>query len=300
LPAFSLAMKVLQAAWEQWQKDPDAPDEMRDIDYETWWRTEWLPKYFGNPELARLAEYGVLNKLTGFDISSRISLNDMWFRDPQPGKTLTDTFLNWGQVLGGAAASTALGAAQGIQLMSQGEYERGLEKLTPASISKLLIARRFAKEGIQTTQGAQLVEKGKVPTSEIIGQAVGYAPARIAEAQTIAFKEQAAEKTITRERQKIMGTLKDSFRKSIDFNRPDVNERFDKIFQDTLDKATDFSLRNPEHEIKDAEINKALEDELKKVTETGMGSGIRMTEKNATLAIPSIDKAENALAPYKK
>jgi len=300
LPAFSLVMGLLQAAWKQWQKDPDAPDEMRDIDYETWWRTEWLPKYFGNPELARIAEYGVLNKLTGFDISSRISLNDMWFRDPQPGKTLTDTFLNWGQVIGGAAASTALGVAQGVQLMSQGEYERGMEKLTPASISKLLIARRFAKEGIQTTQGAQLVEKGKVPTSELVGQAMGYTPARIAEAQTIAFKEQAAEKVITRERQKIMGGLKDSFRKSIDFNRPDVNERFDKIFQDTLDKATDFSLRYPEQEIKDAEINKAINDELKKVIETEMDSGVRITKKNVILAGPSAEKAENALAPYKK
>jgi hypothetical protein len=299
LPAFSVVMGLLQAAWKKWQKDPDAPDEMRDIDYETWFRTELLPKYFGNPELARLVEYGVLNKLTGLDVSSRLSLNDMWFRDPQPGKNLTDTFLNWGQVLGGAAASTALGAAQGIQLMSQGEYERGLEKLTPASISKLLMAHRYATEGIQTTQGAQLVEKGKVPKSELVGQAMGYAPARIAEAQNIAFKEQATEKAITRERQSIVGSIKDNFRKSIDFNRPDVNERFDKKFQEAMDKAIDFSLRHPEHEIKDSEINKAIEDELKKVIETEMGSGIRMTEKNATLAIPSIDKAENALAPYK-
>lgn len=300
LPAFSLAMKVLQAAWEQWQKDPDAPDEMRDIDYETWWRTEWLPKYFGNPELARLVEYGLINKLTGWDISSRISLNDMWFRDPQPGKTLTDTFLNWGQVIGGAAASTALGAAQGIQLMSQGEYERGLEKLVPASISKLMVASRYAKEGIQTTQGAQLAGRGKVPTSELVGQAIGYAPARIAEAQNIAFKTQAAEKVITRERQSIMGALKDSFRKSIDFNRPEVSERFDKKFQETMDKAVDFSLRHPEYEIKDGEISKAIEDELKKVVETEMGSGVRLTEKNFRLSVPSADKAENALAPYKK
>ena len=300
LPAFSMVMGAMQAAWKQWQKDPDAPDEMRDIDYETWWRTEWLPKYFGDAELARTAEYGLANKLTGWDISSRISLNDMWFRDPQPGKTLTDTFLNWGQVLGGAAASTALGAAQGVQLMSQGEYERGLEKLTPASISKLLMAHRYATEGIQTSQGAQLAEKGIVPTSELTGQAIGYAPARVAEAQNIAFKTQAAEKVITRERQNIMGTLKDSFRKSIDFNRPDVNERFDKIFQDTLDKAVDFSLRHPEYGIKDEEINKAINDELKKVIETEMDSGVRLTKKNFMLSSPSAEKAENALAPYKK
>jgi len=200
----------------------------------------------------------------------------------------------------GAAWTTGLGAAQGIELMTQGEYERGLEKLTPASISKLMVAHRYATEGVQTPQGVQLVEKGKVPKSELVGQAIGYAPARVAEAQTTAFKAQAAEKVIVREREGIMGTLKDSFRKSIDPNRSvEIHERFDKIFQDTLDKATDFSLRNPEREIIGEEITKALNDELKRVVETEMGSGIKMTKENARLLSPSIEKAEKALAPKK-
>jgi len=301
LPAFNIVMGLLQAAWEEWQKDPEAPDEMRDIDYPTWWRTEWLPTYFGNPELARLVEYGVLNKLTGLDISSRLSLNDMWFRDPQPGRTARETALNWGLVVGGAAASTVLGVVDGVDLWSQGEYERGLEKIMPASISKFMLARRYAEEGVQTPDGVQLVKKGKLPTSELIGQAVGYAPARVAEARETIFKEKAAEKVIVREREKIMGTLKDSFRKSVDPSRSvEIHERFDKIFQETLDKATDFSLRNPEYEFKDKEIDKALDEELKRVIETEIGSGIRMTEKNTKLATPSIDKAERALAPYKK
>jgi hypothetical protein len=97
-----------------------------------------------------------------------------------------------------------------------------------------------------------------------------------------------------------MSTLKNSFRKSVDPNRStEINERFDKIFQDTLDKATDFSLRNPEREIKGEEITKALNDELKRVVETEMGSGIKMTKENARLLSPSIEKAERALAPYK-
>jgi GNAT superfamily N-acetyltransferase len=300
LPAFNIVMGLLQAAWEKWQKDPDAPDEMRDIDYPTWWRTEWLPTYFGNPELARLVEYGVLNKLTGLDISIRLSLNDMWFRDPQPGRTARETALNWGLVAGGAALSTGMGIIDGVDLMTQGEYERGLEKLMPASISKFMLARRYAEEGVQTPDGVQLVKKGKLPTSELIGQAVGYAPARVAEAREIIFKEKAAEKVIVREREKIMGTLKDSFRKSVDPSRSvEIHERFDKKFQDTLDKTIDFSLRHPEHEFKDKEIDKALDEELKRVIETEIGSGIRMTEKNIRLATPSIDKAENALAPYK-
>jgi hypothetical protein len=193
-----------------------------------------------------------------------------------------------------------MGIIDGVDLMTQGEYERGLEKLMPASISKFMLARRYAEEGVQTPDGVQLVKKGKLPTSELIGQAVGYAPARVAEARETIFKEKAAEKVIVREREKIMGTLKDSFRKSVDPSRSvEIHERFDKVFQATLDKTIDFSLRHPEYEFKDKEIDKALDEELERVIETEIGSGIRMTEKNIRLATPSIDKAENALAPYK-
>ena len=302
LPMFSLVMGALGLLWNKWQKDPDAPDDMKSIDYETWWRTEYIPKMLGNTKLSKLAEFGVINYLTGLDVASRISLNDMWFRDPQPGKTLKDTFLNWGQVLGGAAASTGLGMAQGLQLMSQGEYERGLEKAIPlGSLSKLLIAGRYATEGIQTPQGVQLAPKGKVPTSELVGQAIGFAPASLAEAQTRAFKATAAEKVVSAERSSIMTTLKDSFRKSMDFNRPLAQtERFDKIFNETLDKATEFSLRNPGSPILDAEISSLLNAEMKKIAETEMGGGVRETAKNYELVGPSSEAAVRALTPYYK
>jgi hypothetical protein len=302
LPMFSLVMGALGLLWSKWQKDPDAPDDMKSIDYETWWRTEYIPKMLGDTKLSTLAEFGVINYLTGLDVASRISLNDMWFRDPQPGKTLKDTFLNWGQVLGGAAASTGLGMAQGLQLMSQGEYERGLEKAIPlGSLSKLLIAGRYATEGIQTPQGVQLAPKGKVPTSELVGQAIGFAPASLAEAQTRAFKATAAEKVVSAERSSIMTTLKDSFRKSMDFNRPFAQtERFDKIFNETLDKATEFSLRNPGSPILDAEISTLLNAEMKKIAETEMGGGVRETAKNYELVGPSSEAAVRALSPYYK
>ena len=224
----------------------------------------------------------------------------MWFRDPQPGRTPRETALNWGLVFGGAAVSTGLGIIEGVDLYTQGEYGRGLEKIMPASISKFMLAQRYAEEGVQTPDGVQLVEKGKLPTSAIVGQAVGYAPARVAEAREQAFKSNASQKVITREREKIMGTLKDNFRKSVDPNRSvEINERFDKKFQDTLDNALAFSLRHPEHAIKSTEINKAINEELKSVIQTEMGSGIKLTKENARLAMPSIEKAENALAPYK-
>jgi hypothetical protein len=302
LPMFSLVMGVLGLLWKKWQKDPDAPDDMKSIDYETWWRTEYIPNMLGNTKLSKFVEYGAVNYMTGVDFSSRISLNDMWFRDPQPGKTLKDTFLNWGQVLGGAAASTGLGMAQGLQMMSQGEYERGLEKAIPlGSLSKLLIASRYATEGVQTPQGEQLVLKGKVPTSELIGQAIGFAPANLAEAQTRAFKASAAEKVVAAERSQLVSTLKDSFRKSIDPYRPlNQNERFDKIFNDTLDKIDNFNMRNPSSPIRDEDISSLLNADLKKIAETEMGSGVRETNKNYELVGPSAEAAARALTPYNR
>jgi hypothetical protein len=302
LPMFSLVMGMLGLLWKKWQKDPDAPDDMKSVDYGTWFRTEYLPNEIGDTNLSRIAEYGLLNHLTGWNISSRITMDDMWFRDPQPGKTLKDTFLNWGQVIGGPAVSNMLATAQGLQLMSQGEYERGLEKVMPiGSISKLMTALRYANEGVQTPQGVQLVEKGDMPTSELVGQAIGFAPARVAEAQDIAFKASAAEKVVASERAQIMGTLKDSFRKSMDINRTvEQNERFSKIFDDTLDKMIDFNMRNPAMEIRDAEITQMLNANLKDIAERELGGGIKETKKNTELVGPSVDAALEALDRYNK
>jgi len=311
LPMFSLALSVLGYIWKKWQKDPDAPDDMRSVKYETWFRTEYLPNEIGRlkakyeflpKESARLAEYGLLNYFTGMNVSGRITMNDMWFRDPQPGNTIKETFLNWGQVLGGPVASNILATAEGFQLMSQGEWERGLEKAIPlGSIAKLLTAKRYAEEGVQTSQGVQLVPKGKVPTSELVGQAIGFTPARIAEAQDKAFAATVAEKDLAVERTKIVHTLVDSFRKSIDPSRPlDQNERFDKIFNEALLKMVDFNIRNPNRPIEDEEVGSLINATMKKIAETEMGSGVRVTNKNLELVTPSSDAALEALTPYLK
>jgi hypothetical protein len=300
LPAFSLAMKAYGAAWNQWIKDPDAPEDMRSKDPELWFRTECLPSFFNNPDMKRIAEYGLINYITGSDVSSRASLNDMWYRDPQPGKTLKDNFLNWGQVLGGPAVSTALNAAQGVQLMSQGDYERGLEKLTPGSISKLMMAYRYATQGVQTAQGIQLVEPGKMPINELVGQAIGYAPAQVTEAQDIAFKANAAEKGVVQERGGLMNQLKDAYRKSVDPTMTaSQSERYNKIFDQLLEKREQFNVNNPENEITAKEILSGIETTQKNIAQTEAGSGVKIDKKNARLVGSASDAAAEALEKYR-
>jgi len=301
LPAYSLIMKAIQAAWEKWQKDPDAPEDMRSVSWEEWFHTVKLPQMLGNVDLARLAQYGILNAATGNDFSSRGSLNDMWFRSPLPGKTPTETALNWGQVIAGPIASTALTAVQGVDLLTQGEYERGMEKLTPAAISKLMIANRYKEQGVQNPKGEQLVMPGKIPMNELIGQAVGFTPARVKEAQDRAFHAVQAEKVIDRQRSQIMNTIQSSWRKSTDSARsPDERKRFGEIFSDSLKKATEFSIHNPEKAIHDADISQVINVNAKRIAETEMGGGVKVTNKNFELVSPSSEAANKALEKYRK
>ena len=311
LPAFSMVMNLLQKAWAQWQRDPDAPTDMRDVDYETWFRTVHLPEWLGKTglddlakkagikDLSNLAEYGALNYLTGSDISSRLSLNDMWLRDPQPGKTPKDTVLNWAQALGGPVVTTTLSYVDGINLMTQGEYERGLEKMLPASISKLMTANRYAKEGVQTPQGIQLAAKGKVPMNELVGQAIGYAPARIAEAQTLGFKAKAAEKVIDTQKANIVSSIKKAYIAANDDSKPsEYQARFEDRFEKAIADAQEFNLRNPKKKI---DLSKVRE-EIKKMNKANIRAeetgGINLTKKNIDLLEPVSDAAVKALAPY--
>jgi hypothetical protein len=327
LPAFSMVMGALKAAWEEWQKDPDAPTEMRDVDYETWWRTEWLPSYFGNtglPELAekmgikgdkeettaqklaRLAEHGVLNYLTGWDFSSRLSLNDMWFREPQPGKNARDTLGNWAEVVAGPAWSTAKGIAQGMELWSQGEYEKGLEKWMPASISKLMLAHRYNQEGVRIPDGPadkQLVEKGKIPTSALVGQVIGYAPEALSSAQTKGFKAAAAEKVVDMQKASIIANYKKAFLASQDDSiSPEKRARFEERMQKAEDDRQAFNERNPRKKISStADLREEAKGKRKEsrlaAEDTG---GINITRENADLLDPLAESAARDLQRLNK
>jgi len=298
---FSTVMGIIGAAWNQWGRDPDAPDEMKNLDYLTWWKTEFMPQQFGD-EWAEVLRKGVLNKLTGLEISGRISLDNMWFREPNvPSETNKDTFLNWALALGGPAPNLVISAMNGLQDMANGEWMRGLEKLTPGSIGNYLTAYRYATQGIQTPQGVQLADPGKVPTSEIVGQAIGYRPAALARAQDAANRGMVIEKKITMEKKSLEKQYKDNFRKSIDPTIPSsARERFGDRWVETLDKIIDFNLRNPTKQIDMDTLGDANAENINKNIRKEIFGGMDINEKNVELLGPLSNEAEKALSGYNK
>jgi hypothetical protein len=218
----------------------------------------------------------------------------MWFREPStPGKTLKESMMNWGLMAGGAGANAALTYAQGFQLMSNGDYEAGLEKIAPGSISNMLAAHRIATRGIQDTLGTQLVEPGQVPAMQVAGQAVGFRPEAIAAAQNIAIKAGAVSKGVSVEKSQLETQLKDAYRKSVDFTRsPEEQERFDQIFTDLItDKITDFNMRNPENEISPSSLVSMIESDAKNRAIREANAGVLLNKKNARLSGAAADRA---------
>jgi len=301
LPLFGVVMSIIGAAWAKWGKDPDAPAEMKDVDYLTWWKSVYMDKVFGSTHIADLLKTGVLNKLTGWDISSRISLNDMWFRELPHSKNLSETAMNLAWVLAGAGASTALDIAKGVQLGINGEYELALEKILPASISKLLIANRYATEGVEDTRGVKLLEKGKLPASAIAGQALGFRPAKAAEAQERGFKASAAVKTIEENKNKIAAEIKDSFRKSMDLSKPEsYRQRFDDKFDEAVDKLRDFNVAYPKYKFEPGAISALIAADKKIKADLEKNAGVRVSPKNVSIVGDAVDSAIEALESYDK
>ena len=297
LPLFSTVMGMLGAAWRRWGKDKDAPDDMKSIDFKTWFRTIHLPELFGDTklgDLSELVERGLLNKLTGLDVSSRISLDDLWFRDPAPGKDLKASVQNWGMTLGGAGVNYALSFAKGLQSIGNGDYEQGIEAIAPGSISGLLAAHRESQEGIKNSQGHTLVEKEKVGLGVIAGQAVGFKSDIAQSKQNAIFKADAADRQIYQERQGLTDKLKEYKQKSLDEDKGKTyQDRFEDKYQQVLDKIQDFNTRNPEKEITTDEMVNTLVDARKKFGAAESNQGIPLTLKNARLLGPIRDTLES-------
>ena len=311
VPGIALVSALLDDAWNWFTNQHDAPDSMKHKDRMVWFRTEFLPNVLGKTGLdvaakkvgiedpSRLMTYGAGNYITGMDISGAINLNDMWIRDPQPGKDIPSTMANWGQVLAGPVANLGLDAARAVQLWSQGEYERGFEKIAPAAMSKLMTEERYRKEGIQTPAGAQLAMPGTVPTNELIGQAIGFAPAQIAQSQDTAIKTNAAVKAINDEHKRIVDSLGDYNRKSMDPTLPqEKRERFHEKFVEELERAFMFSVNNPEYQIRDHEIQNALNLNQKRAVEATIGGGIVVNKKNYATTTTASEYSRNALKGY--
>ena len=279
-------------AWSQLSLDDDWPEELKDIDFKTWFFEVFLPDNLGDVKLggvpvSDLITRGPLNAITGEDIGSRVGLADLWGRDSKETKTSRDSAIAFMlDHFGGPTASMGLGFADAYDAYAMGDYQKMMERMLPAVARNLVVANKYADEGMKSGRGVELVGKDDVKTGEIIGQAIGFRPDILAATQGPAFKYSGVEQRILNQRGLILNRL--------DFEKRKGTDAGDDKFQDIIEnEVAKFNKKYPSFGLDADAIYESL---LKKAEQRASSrAGVAITEKNVSILGEPADRLQDRL-----
>jgi len=279
-------------AWSQMSEDEDWPEELKGIDFFTWFFEVLLPEKLGDVTLggvpvSDLIKEGPFNALTGLAIGSRIGLADLWGRDSKETKTSRESAIAFMlDHFGGPTASLLLGFADAYDAYAMGDYQKMMERMLPAVVRNLVVANKYADEGMKSGRGVELVGKDDVKTGEIIGQAIGFRPDILAATQGPAFKYSGIDQKINNQRNLLLNKLDFQRRKDTD----EGDEKFDDIIDNEVAK---FNDKHPSYRLTRATINESLK---KRADQRATSrAGVNVTKQNKPIIEEATDILENRL-----
>ena len=126
-------------------------------------------KYFGEGMYN-----GAANYLLGVNVASRIGLTDLLIADTGY-KSQDGVLLSTLAVAGGPVYGVGTRIGDGVKMIYDGEYQRGIEKILPTGFSNAMKSIRYATEGANTMRGDPIV--GEMSYANAAGQFFGFAPA---------------------------------------------------------------------------------------------------------------------------
>lgn len=294
LPMFSVVMSAVGAAWKgMGDEDDELPDDMRDVHFETWFRTVFLPNLLGDVKIGGytfdtlddLVDRGALNLLTGADIAGRAGLNDMLIRDVKETPTVQAELMEYAMQLAGPAIGMTMSWARALDAISVGDYQKGVENLTPAIMRSLVVANKYRTEGFKDSSGAVVLDPMNIRTGELIVQGVGFRPDIVANLQTQAFKLSAVEQKIKNARNKLLDRLNVAAGKK--------DDSFEKVIDDIIE----FSRRYPTFAIDGETINKSLRGREERKAQSI--AGVRITKENILILDDALKTLEGIIAKRK-
>jgi len=279
-------------AWSQLSLDDDWPEELKDISFPTWFFEVFLPENLGDVKLggvpvSDLITRGPLNAITGEDIGSRIGLADLWGRDSKETKTSRDSAIAFMlDHFGGPTASMGLGFADAYDAYAMGDYQKMMERMLPAVARNLVVANKYADEGMKTGRGVELVNKDDVKMGEIIGQAIGFRPDILAATQGPAFKYSGIDQSILNKKNLILNKLDFQLRKDTD----EGDRKYNEILENEVAK---FRIKHPSYGLDDDSIHNSL---MKKAEQRASSrAGVTMNEKNIPIIEEGVSNLESRL-----
>jgi hypothetical protein len=148
--------------------------------------------------------------------------------------------------------------ARAVSLWNQGQGDRALEAIAPGFIKQPLIAARYAKEGVMTLKGEQMVDD--VGSLSLLLQSLGLRPAEVAELQLYNIRIKGQEQKILKKRQDLLNL----YGIAVIANDGDTVDT-------ALDKIDQFNMDYPSVQIPMDSLSRTIKERLEKSTETDHG-----------------------------
>lgn len=295
IPGATMAMGAIQGILNAIRNlagdDDDDPLEKRNLEF--WFRNIWLPQTFGNVKIGNhtldeVLDRGLIATMSGYDISSSLSMNNMWFPDVKESATAAATMQEYLlSMMGPGASLFTKQIPQAIDYFNKGEVMRGIEQLSPAFVRGVLTAERYEKEGALTSSGAAIKEAEEFTQGQLWAQRFGFATEGLVAQREAIFKLQGEILKVKQERTKLLDRL------DLEINKGD-DEDVDKA----LEKIQKFNSRNPFAMIEYKDLKQSLEKQAKRRMQSDRGMPIdKHYYPQITEALePSIKKLERESA----
>jgi hypothetical protein len=246
--AFGVAQAIINAMKDE---DDEDPIEMRDI--ELYFRTVYLPNLFGDfkigdKKLGEILEAGLLNSLSGYDLSSSLNMNNMWVPDLKESATYAQGVLETVMAFIGPFGSlVGKQFPAAIDDFQAGRTMRGFEKLLPNLFRQPVTAARYAEEGATTTTGAPIRDPEEFTKGQLAMQALGFRTEGLAKIQEINFKVEALRQKVLQDRGKLINRLD-----------TELTQGDETAADNVMEKILEFNSKNPAVRIEADMLNKAL------------------------------------------
>ena len=289
--------------------DPNNPLGLRNFDL--YIRNSVIPRYFGpesslakmlglEPEtaelLARSVEVGPISALTDWNAQTSLSLDGLWFSDyGSPEDTYGQWLINsaFGTIFG-PFGSVATNMFDGIQMMTEGDFARGFETMSPGAIKEPMEAYRLSQEGFVTKGGKKFADAEYFDTFRLVGQAMGFGSTELSLAQKSVYGGEEIRRDATTSKTEIYAELEEVLndRQSAVENYGANSKQADRAqgkVQDVIDKVREHNYIYFYNGITGKDLTNSMQQRLQK---DGMTlSGFYMGDKVAPYIYPIISPA---------
>jgi len=292
MPIYSLVNATINALGKEDDDEEKRQNFMADnADYR--FRYQFMPKYFGQntfmgQSLADIGTVGLVPAVTGSNIGSRTSFDNMWFREGKPGQNWAETLQNnvLANIAGASLVPNFVGA---IQDFNEGNITRGLEKALPGFFKGAATAYRLKTEGAETRGGDQIVGATEFTNAQLVGQVIGFQPTNLSQVQQQAYAKKKQLKTIETQRRQLMQKLNSELYEE----QPDKEK-----MQKTIEKMMEFNAKYP---FPDAQITMSTLDNSWQAYQQKrryMLRGLAVSKKQAPYVLPDLIRTYDGYEDY--